>query len=133
MDKTQEDFNKASHVLLDAEVRLNDVTVQSKKIEREIALLVSIEANFEENIRVLKRKRVIVMASEFKKSKLGLDTARVRMAFLRMDRENNRKIEEIAQAAYDKAKLDYEKAYDLLHNPPNNLIVVDFGRKSGQE
>jgi len=133
MDKAQDDFNKASHVLLDAEVRLNGVSVQIQQIERELALLKSIEANFEENIRVLKSRRVIVIASEFKKSLMGLDLAKNKQSLLRIDMDGLIKIEKAAQAEYERARLAYDNAWNLLHNPPNNVIQVDFGRKNGQK
>lgn len=133
MDKAQEDFNKASHVLLDAEVRLNGVSVQIQQVERELALLKSIEANFEENIRVLKSRRVIVIASEFKKSLMGLDLAKNKQSLLRIDMDGLIKIEKAAQAEYEKARLIYDNAWNLLHNPPNNVIQVDFGRRNGQK
>lgn len=131
MDRAQEDFNKASHVLVDAEVRLKQVQAQRLHLEKEIALLNMIEANLDENIRVLQRKRVIVMVHEFRKAMADLNTARSRRAFLRVDRENVLKVERHTQTAYDKAKADYERAFDLLHNPPNN--VIPFRRKDGRQ
>ncbi len=131
MDKTQEDLNKASHVLLDAEVRLNTIRIQRQQLERDIATLTMVEANIEENMRVLKRKYVAVMIFEFKKARDNLNTARTRRAFLRVDRENVLKVERQAETVYEKARLDYEKVFDLLHNPVNNVVYVDFGRKNG--
>lgn len=133
MDKAQDDLNKSSHVLLDAEVRLNTVRVQRQQLEKEIALLTMVEANLEENIRVLKRKRVIVMVNDFKKARSDLSTCRTRRAFLRVDRENCLKVERHAEAIYEKARAEYEQAFDRLHNPPNNVIYGNFGRKDGQQ
>lgn len=104
-----------------------------QQLEKEIATLTSVEAHLEENIRVLKRRRVIVVAREFRKAQADLNTARNRRAFLRMDRENVLKIEKIAQEMYNKASADYKMAFDRLHNPSNNVIQVQFGRKDGQQ
>lgn len=133
MDKRTEELNKASHVLLDAQVRLQTVQAQRLGLEKEIAILIAVEANLEENIRVLKRKRAIVMANEYKKSRTDLGTCRTRMAFLRMDRENVLKVEKHAQGVHERARAEYERLFELLHNPPNNVIQVDFRRKRGQE
>ncbi|NJO48291.1 MAG: hypothetical protein HC840_01085 [Leptolyngbyaceae cyanobacterium RM2_2_4] len=133
MDKAQDDLNKASHVLLDAEVRLNTIRIQRQRLEKEIALLTMVEANLEENIRILKRKRVIVMVNDFRKARSDLGTCRTRRAFLRVDSENCLKVERHAEAVYEKVRAEYEKAFDRLHNPPNNVIYFDFGRKDGQQ
>jgi len=133
MDKASEDLNKASHTMLDAQVKLQQTQAERLKLDKEIALLNMIEANLEENIRVLKRKRLIVMVNDFKKASNDLNTARTRRAFLRVDRENVIKVEKHAQDLYDKAKAHYEHCFQMLHNPPNNVIQVDFTRrKNGQ-
>lgn len=129
MDKATEDFNKASHVLLDAEVRLNTVSVQVADLERQVALLNSVEAHLLENIGVLQRRRVIVMVSEFRKAKTDLNTCRARRSILRIDMDNCIKVQDHCQQIYDRAKQEYENAYNMLHNPPNNVIV--FRRKDG--
>lgn len=133
MDKTTDELNKASHVLLDAEVRLKTVVSQRIQLEKEIALLTAVEANLEENIRVLKQKDAIIVASEYKKATSDLNTARVRRSFLRVDRENVLKIEGHAGFVYEKARADYEHIFSMIHNPPNNVIQGNFGKKDGQE
>ena len=129
MDKATEDLNKSSHVLLDAQVNLQIIQAQILKIDKDLAMLTMVKANLEENIRVLKRRRAIVMASEFKKSVNDLGTCETRMAFLRVDRENILKNEKYADGVYQKAKTEHERILDLIQNPPNNVIYVDFGRK----
>lgn len=131
MDKATEDLNKSSHVLLDAQVNLQTIQAQILKIDKDLAMLTMVKANLEENIRVLKRRRAIVMASEFKKSTNDLITCENRMAFLRVDRENILKNEKYADGIYQKAKAEYERLLDLVQNPPDNVIYVDFGRKDG--
>lgn len=131
MDKATEDLNKSSYVLLDAQVNLQTIQAQILKIDKDLAMLTMVKANLEENIRVLKRRRAIVMASEFKKSTNDLITCENRMAFLRVDRENILKNEKYADGIYQKAKAEYERLLDLVQNPPDNVIYVDFGRKDG--
>lgn len=133
MDKRTEELNKASHVLLDAQVRLQTIQAQRLQLEKDIAILLAVEANLEENIRVLKRKRAIVMASEYKKSRTDLNTCKARQAFLRVDRENVLKVEKHAEVGYEKARQEYERIFEMIHNPPNNVIEVDFRSKRGQE
>jgi tagatose-1,6-bisphosphate aldolase len=131
MDKVTEDLNKASHVLLDAEVQLKQVQAQRLQIEKEIAMLNMIEANLTENIRVLRRKRVIVMVTEFRKVITDLNTVRTRLAFLRVDSENVLKIERHTEIVYEKLKADYEKFFNRIHNPQNN--VLQFRRPNGRQ
>jgi chromosome segregation ATPase len=131
MDKATEDLNKYSHVLLDAQVNLQTIQAQVLKLDKEIAMLTMVEANLEENIRILKATRAIVMASEYKKSTNDLGTCRTRMAFVRVDRENILKNEKQASEVYEKTKAEYERLLDLVQNPPDNVIYVDFGRTNG--
>lgn len=131
MDRAAQEFNKASHALLDAEIRLRTVSIQTQQLEKEIAILTIVESNLEENIRILRRKRSIVIASEYRKATVDLNTARNRRAFLRIDRENCLKIEKHCKLLYEKTKLEYERAFSLLYSPPNNVIVGKFG-KHGQ-
>lgn len=132
MDKATDDLNKASHAMLDAQVKLQQTQADRLKLEKEIALLNMIEANLEENIRILKRKRLIVTVVDFRKAKADLNTARTRRSFVRVDRENVMKLEKHNQDAYDKIKAEYERLFKRLHNPPNNVIHVDFRRKDGK-
>lgn len=131
MDKATEDLNKSSHVLLDAQVNLQVIQTQILKINKDLAILTMVRANLEENIRVLKRRRAIVVASEFRKSTVDLNTCETRMAFLRVERENVLKNEAAADSVYQKAKAEYERLLDLVQNPPSNVIYVDFRRKDG--
>lgn len=133
MDKLQDAINKASHVLLDAEVRLRTYAIQISQIDKEIALLNAIEANLEENVRMLKRRRVTVVATEYRKVKRDLGLAQTKKSFLRVDRENALKYHQLATDWYNKAKAEYQMVYDRLHNPPNNVIEVQFGSKDGKQ
>lgn len=129
MNKATEELNKASHVLLDAEIRLRTVNSQRLQIEKEIAILAFVEANLEENISILRRKRAIVMAHEYKKAMADLNTARNRRALLRIDRDQCLKVEVNTEKEYEKAKAEYELAFERLHNPRSNVIKVNFGSK----
>lgn len=133
MDRAEE-LNKSSHILLDAEVRLNHIVARRRAIEKDIALMNMIEANLEENIRILKRRRTIVIVSDYRKSTTDIATCRARRAFLRIDRENVLKVENHARRGYNEAKAEYERCFELLHSPPNNVIHVDFSRgKNGRQ
>lgn len=129
MDRFTEELNRASHALLDAEVRLRTVIAQRTQLEKQIAILTAVEANLEENIRVLKQTDVIIDAKEYKKAISDLATARVRRSFLRVDRENCLKIEGHAEFVHEKAKTEYERIFNMIHNPPNNVIPGNFGKK----
>ena len=123
-------LNKASQMLLEAEIRLNTIKIQVQELDRQIALIRSFEAHLRENIAVLQRKRAIVVVHEFKKAKEDLQTAINRTAILKLDRDKHFKIQVNYELVHQKAKFDYDKAFDKVWGErENNVISVNFGRK----
>lgn len=134
MDKATDDFNKSSHDLLEAEIRLNTVNIQIQEIERNIATLVSLEALLDENINVLQRSDIIAIVSEYRKALSDMKITRTKLSLARIERENCLKVQTYCEAMYKKAKKEYEKAFERMRNPLGNVIQGNFGRKKdGQE
>lgn len=100
-------------------------------VERDLAMLTAIEANLLENIRVMKRKKLMIIITEFGKANRDLNLCRSKMAFLRMELGNHQKVQERTLAEFNRIKDLYDAAYDRLHNPPNN--VIQFRKPNGQE
>lgn len=132
MDKRTLELENANRALLEAQIRFQTVHVQRLQIERDIALLRSITRNLMENIRFLKKKNIIVAASEYKKIKNDLDTAISRINFLINEKEYTYKIEKRSEDLYNKTKENHDRILNLIQNPPNNVIKVDFRRKNGK-
>ncbi len=133
MDKAADDLNKVTHLLLAAQTRLVTVQAQRIKIEKDISVLTMIQANLEENIRFLKKKRTVAMINEFKKASEDLQTAKTRLNFLNLDRNNVLKVEKHLEKIYNNIKIESEQAFRRIHSPPDNLIPIDFSkRKNGK-
>lgn len=128
-----DDLNQAAQKLLEADMRLRTIKVQIDILEREIRLLISLEAQLEENIRWLKRRKVITVANEYRKAKEDLQKTLARCSMLKIDKGNNMKSYDYAEKIYIQAKTEHDIALDRVHNPRYNVIEVDFRRRSGQK
>ena len=128
-----DDLNRAAQALLEADIRLRTVKAQVDGLDREIAMLTSMELELEDNIRFLKRSKSVTIASEYKKSLDQLEKTRQRKSFLRIDRSNVMKAVNYAEMLLAKAQEAHTAAMDVINNPPKNVIHVDFGKKDGQE
>lgn len=129
MDRYTDELNKASQALVEAQSRVLSISAAVLAVEKDLAILKSVEANLEENIRVMKRRRLIVLAHEFRKALRDLDICKSRMALLRIDLANNQRIQSNTVAECDRVKARYDAAYARVHNPPNN--VIPFRKKDG--
>lgn len=123
-----EDISKADRAIKDLEVRINTIKTSLDVVEREIDVLSTAEVQLEENVNYLKRKHVIALAVEYKKSKVGLTDIRNRLILLKNDRENVRRAYAESEAALHNAKKYYDK---LLKGNENNVLRGNFGRKDG--
>jgi hypothetical protein len=118
----RDSLSKASHELLGAEVRFNTIAIQIDKIDRELAMLLSVEISLEQNIRLLKRRKLVVLAVEYKKAKTDLKTVRSRQLILKNERNTILLLKKSAERVLNKAREKHEIALDLLNNPPPNVI-----------
>lgn len=131
MDNVEE-FNKAAHALLEANVRLNTIRIQLEALERDIATLVNIELQILENINTLKRQKIVTLAVAYRKALENLNAARNRLAFFRIDRENVLKLMTKAEAVKIKAELIHNEKMELMRNPPSNVIDANFEKRTWQ-
>lgn len=131
MDKKSEEANRLSCALIEAEIRLRTVKTQIIGIDKEISIINSIEANLVENIQWLIKEKIIAVALEFKKAREDLKTARNRRAFLDIDKNSCLKVQKDLESAYNKVKLEYERALAGRYSP-HNVIQIDFVRKDGK-
>lgn len=131
MDKLEE-FNRTQQLLLEADVKLRTIQNQITIIEREITTLKAIEANLKENIRWLKKKKIVANLHEYRKVKEQIRTAINRQAILNIDKENVLKIKKHTQAVHEKLRVKATAILDQMQEK-DNVIYIDFGNKNGQK
>lgn len=129
MNKIQE-LEKADKELAEINLRIEQLRYNINALEQNIALLNSLKIQLSQNISILKERKTIAVASEYKKAKTDLNTVRNRMALLQIDLSNS-------NVAFERAKnLLYEtkKLYAMmLKNHANVVIQGNFGKQDGQE
>ena len=124
----QADLEKLDRVLKDGEVRLHTIKMNVEVIEREIAKLLDLESNLVDNIECLKLKRIVAIASEFKRAKEDLKKTRARLIELKNDREKCKKQNMEALRMIDMARGQIEKL-----SGDNNVVRGNFGKKHGTQ
>lgn len=130
MDRFTELAN-ADLALRNAESQLGTLRSITEIIQKEINSLTMLESQLEDNLICLRQRKIVAVANEFKKAREDLVKTRNRLAFLRIDRENQRKAIEKAEDIVVKARQTYN---DLLKKPENNVVQGNFGRKDdGQD
>lgn len=128
MNKQQE-LARASDSLDQAKNDLMGISIRLSAIEREIDVYILKERELLENINILKRKKIVALAQEFKRAKEALLALRQKLIFAYNDRSRHEKAIRTTQSLLNKAQLNYDivvKRYE------NNLLHGTFRRKDGQ-
>lgn len=121
-----QDRDKADRAIKDAQIRLNTVKTNLDAIQKEIDTLLPIEATLEENVKFLKKTKVIALADEFRKAKAELAKTRIRLTILQNDRERFRKAFSDVEIYLAEAIKKYKELADI---GDNNVVRGKFGRK----
>jgi chromosome segregation ATPase len=106
-------------------IRLGTINLEILNLEREIGLLEALEVSLRQNITELKKKKVITLALEFKKAKYNLNQTLIRLAFLKSQLKDLNKSYVFTETVLENCK----KEYELLLNPPNNVIFLKKDKK----
>lgn len=122
----QEELEKLDRVLRDGDVRLRTIKMNTDSLTKEIDTLEKLEIELERNIKCLKKKNIVAMATEYKKAKEDLARTRIRAIALKNDRAQFKKASDEVESAVKKAKEDIEK---LKKSGDNNVLRGKFGRK----
>ena len=122
----QVELEKLDRAIRDGEIRLHTVNVNIGSLTKEIDTLDQLEIQLEENLKCLKKKNIIAIATEFKKAKEDLAKTRARLISLKNDRANFTKAAEDVQAVMKKAKEDIDK---MKKNGDSNVLHATFGKK----
>lgn len=124
-----QDLDKADRAIKDLSIKLSTVKMNLDAIQREIDTVSSVETALEDNVRFLKKNKIVAMAEEYRKAKSELVKTRIRMTCLQNDRERYRK-------AYREVELlleDAQKKYGEIQSiGDNNVVRGKFGRKNGK-
>lgn len=129
MSKATE-IDKLDRSIRDGEIRIRTVQSNIDQLTKEIETLSDLEKQLEENVKQLKKKKITVIATEFKKAKEDLAKTKVRLTHLGNERENFKKSAENAKKVMEQAREAMEK---LKKTDDNNVLQGKFGRKNGQE
>jgi len=128
MDKS-EDISKLDRAIKDAEIRIKTILVNIDAIAKEIDLLSNQEKTLEDNIRCLKKSRIIAIAQEFKKSKVELQRIKTKTLSLRNEKEHFTKTTNDMENFIKENKKRLDK---LQSNNENNVLQFNRGNKDGQ-
>lgn len=121
----QADLEKLDRTIKDGEIRLRTVKTNIDSLSREIAILDELEIQLTLNLQCLKEKKIVALASEYKKAKEDMAKTKARRIGLSNDRENFKKAVDNVEIVMKKAKEELEE----LNKEGDNVLHVEFGRK----
>lgn len=121
----QADLEKLDRTIKDGEIRLRTVKTNIESLSRDIATLDELEIQLNLNLQCLKEKKIVAIATEYKKAKEDLAKTKVRRIALSNDREHFKKAMAEVEIVMKKAK----EEMDYLNEEGNNVLHVEFGRK----
>jgi hypothetical protein len=127
VDKTEE-LSRIERIIKDSEIRLCAIKSNLDLFEKEIELLETLEAEFYENLKVLKRKKIVAVASEYKKIKQNLNKAKQRLMEIKAQKDQNIRAHKEMVDYLNKYKELFEK---LELEGKNNVLYPKFGKKDG--
>ena len=125
-----EEISRLNRALIDAEVKIKTIFSNIEALSKEIKILCDAENSLEENLKCLKKNKIIAVAQEFKKSKEELKKIKSRIAMLTNDKTHFVKVSVDTQDFIDKTKAQITK---LHGTEENNVLQFKRGDKDGQE
>ena len=121
-----EELKKLDQNIKDAENRLKTFGSNVDTIQKEIDFLLNLENQLEVNISILKKIKIVTLATEYKKAKEDLKKTKTRLTQLKSDRMINEKAHKELSYMLQKNKEAYDK---LAKQSENNVLLGKFGRK----
>lgn len=122
MSKT-DDISRLDRSIKDAEIRINTLLSQVESYKKELDILLNKEKLLEENVKCLKKNRIIAIAQEFKKAKSELKITRDRITLLSNDKDHFLKSSEDMKTFIEKTKQELTRLQNL-----NDNNVLQFNR-----
>jgi len=123
-----DDLTKIDLAIKETEARLKTLQINIDALDLEIKKFLDFENTLLENVKVLKTRRVIAIAQEFKKSKEELKRVKGRLVVLRNDREHFNKVFKDTDDVLKGMQAQQKK---MLTDGENN--VLSFRREDGKE
>lgn len=124
-----EDLVKLDQIIKEAEQRIKTLQANIDASNKELNTLSTYEQTLEENIKCLKRKQIIAIAQEFKKSKEELKKTRTRIAMLNSDKGHYVRSSKDVHAFI---KIKEEELERLQKSADCNVLAFKPGRKDGK-
>ncbi len=121
------DLDKLSATIKELEARLRVFVVTIETIDVEISQLEALEIGILDNLAFLKRDRITVIASVYRKVKANLLTVKSRMSKIKMDKHNIVNAKKQVEAEIQKTRLEYK----ISVVGPNNILK--FRRRNGNK
>jgi chromosome segregation ATPase len=122
----QIELERLDRAIKDSNIRACTVKSNIEVLDRDIANMEELEKTLEENLKVLKRQKVIAIAEQFKKAKEDLAKTRVRLITLKNEREDYRKALNNVNVAIAQSMEAIEK---IKRDGDNNVLRANFGKK----
>jgi len=115
------------NAIKDSEVRLVSIRDSVRAVNVELDTLEAVKLALEENIRCLKKKKIVAIAQEFKKSKEELQKTLNRIEMQSNNRAHFLKTERLHVEMIEKIKEDIEK----LEKADKNNVLKFKDKKNG--
>jgi DNA repair exonuclease SbcCD ATPase subunit len=125
-----EELEKLDRTIKDCDIKARTIKLNIDTLSEEIEIMYELESQLGQNLKCLKKKGIIAIASEYVRSKEALAKTRVRSIALRNDREQLKKTVDQLEKIAKKAREDMEKLNKI---GDNNVLCPKFGRKNGQK
>jgi FMN phosphatase YigB (HAD superfamily) len=122
----QVELEKLDRAIKDGQIRVNTVQTNIDLLDRDIVALEKVEELLIENVKCLKDKSTIAMASEYKKAKEELAQAKQKLIIRSNEREDFRKALNHVKQSIQESQEAIEK---IKKNGENNVLHGNFGKK----
>jgi hypothetical protein len=122
-----EDLSKIDRNIKDCENRLKTFSSNIDTIQKEIDFLFGLENQLENNIAILKKIKIVTLATEYKKAKEDLKKTKTKLTQLKSDKMINEKAHKELGVMLEKNKEVYDKL--VKQGSENNVLLGKFGKK----
>lgn len=119
------DVTRLTQMIADLQAKIKTYGSTLDSIEKESNQLTFALMSLEDNLKFLKKRHIVAMASEYKKIKEDMNRAKKRLADLKTDHSNISRVNREVLGFLDKA----EKEILRHSSAPNN--VLKFEKKDG--
>jgi chromosome segregation ATPase len=123
----QIELEELDRAIKDANIRSGTIRINIEVLDSDISAMEVLEKTLEENIQVLKQKKIVAIAEDYRKAKEDLAKTRVRLITLKNEREDYRKaLNNVHQNIKDSA----EAIEKIKRDGDNNVLRANFGKKN---